>query len=80
MSNNKPMTKTTFAPPEQKGNITIYPALPAEMLRTTHGRKIRTAPFVVKTMLKNCLSTFPHETKNSCTFVPQKNLNGGRRK
>ena len=37
--------KTLFGTPEQKGNVTIYPAVPAEMLRTAHGCKIRTAAY-----------------------------------
>ena len=33
------MEKTSFGVPEQRGNVTIYPALPAEMLRATRGGK-----------------------------------------
>jgi hypothetical protein len=33
--NNKPMKHSAFGTPIQKGNVTIYPALPPEMLRTT---------------------------------------------
>ena len=44
--NSKTMKKTTFGIPEQKGNITIYPAVPVEMLRIAHGRKIRAAAYV----------------------------------
>ena len=40
------MTNPSFGPPEQKGNVTIYPAVPVEMLRTAHGRKIRAAAYV----------------------------------
>ena len=40
------MQKTTFGTPEQKGNVTIYPAVSVETLRTAHGRKIRVAAYV----------------------------------
>jgi len=40
------MTTPSFGPPEQKGNVTIYPAAPIETLRTAHGRKIRAAAYV----------------------------------
>lgn len=38
--------KMLFGTPEQKGNVTIYPAAPPEMLRATYGRKKRTAAYV----------------------------------
>jgi len=40
------MKKTSFGIPKQNGNVTIYPAVPAEILRATHGRKIRTVAYV----------------------------------
>ena len=40
------MKKASFGNPVQEGNVTIYPALPAEMLKSTYGRKIRTAAYV----------------------------------
>jgi DNA invertase Pin-like site-specific DNA recombinase len=43
MNNNN---KTSFGTPEQRGNVTIYPALPAEMLRATRRGKIKTAAYV----------------------------------
>ena len=36
----------SFGTPEQKGNVTIYPALPAEMLRATRSGKIKAAAYV----------------------------------
>jgi len=45
MNNNTRMNKTAFGAPEQKGNVTIYPAIPAEMLRFAHGHKIRAAVY-----------------------------------
>jgi DNA invertase Pin-like site-specific DNA recombinase len=46
MSNNAPAKKTSFGVPEQKGNVTIYPAVSAEILRTARGHKIRVAAYV----------------------------------
>jgi DNA invertase Pin-like site-specific DNA recombinase len=46
MNNNTTSKKTSFGTPEQKGNVTIYPALPAEMLRATRRGKIKTAAYV----------------------------------
>jgi len=43
---NRKINKPSFGTPEQKGNITIFPAVPAEMLRTGRGHKIRTAAYV----------------------------------
>ena len=43
MNNNK---KASFGPPEQKGNVTIYPAVSAEKLRASKGRKLRGAAYV----------------------------------
>ena len=40
------MKKTSFGTPEQKGNVTIYPAVSAEMLRTVHKCKIRTVAYI----------------------------------
>ena len=45
MNNTSAIKKASFGTPEQRGNVTIYPALPAEILRTTRGRKIRTAAY-----------------------------------
>jgi len=44
-SNNATTKKTLFGTPEQRGNVTIYPACSPEMLRTAHGRRIRTAAY-----------------------------------
>ncbi len=38
--------RTSFGAPEQKGNVTIFPAAPAEMLRAARGHKMRTAAYV----------------------------------
>ena len=38
--------KASFGTPEQKGNVTIYPALPAEMLRVARGNKTKAAAYV----------------------------------
>ena len=38
--------KTLFGAPVQKGNVTIYPAVPAEMLRTARRGKTKTAAYV----------------------------------
>ena len=46
MENNFTTDKSPFRTPIQEGNLTIYPALPAEMLRATYGRKTRTAAYV----------------------------------
>jgi len=40
------MEKTSFGTPEQRGNVTIYPALPAEILRATRGGKKKVAAYV----------------------------------
>jgi DNA invertase Pin-like site-specific DNA recombinase len=37
---------TSFGTPEQRGNVTIYPALPAEMLRAARGGKAKVAAYV----------------------------------
>ena len=44
--NNASKKKTSFGIPEQKGNVTIYPAVPAEILRNARGCKIRAAAYV----------------------------------
>ena len=44
--NNMPTKKTSFGTPEQKGNVTIFPAVPAEMLKTARGGKPRVAAYV----------------------------------
>lgn len=46
MSNKITTKKISFGTPEQKGNVTIYPAVPAEILRTAHGHKMRVAAYV----------------------------------
>jgi DNA invertase Pin-like site-specific DNA recombinase len=46
MSNKIATKKTSFGAPEQKGNVTIYPAVPAEILRTARGYKMRVAAYV----------------------------------
>ncbi len=38
--------KTSFGAPEQKGNVTIYPAIPTEMLKASRGHKMRVAAYV----------------------------------
>jgi len=38
--------RTSFGTPEQKGNVTVYPAAPAEVLRAARGRKTRAAAYV----------------------------------
>lgn len=40
------MKKTSFGTPEQKGNVTIYPAIPAEALKALRGHKMRVAAYV----------------------------------
>ncbi|MDR0748861.1 MAG: recombinase family protein [Tannerellaceae bacterium] len=40
------MKKTSFGTPEQKGNVTIYPAVPAEKLKAARGHKMRVAAYV----------------------------------
>lgn len=45
MSNNTTARKTSFGIPEQKGNVTIYPAVPIEILKT-RGHKMRAAAYV----------------------------------
>ena len=35
-----------FGVPTQRGNVTVYPATPPELLRTTHGKKTKTAAYV----------------------------------
>jgi len=44
--NNNITTKTAFGTPIQKGNVTIYPALPPEMLRATRVGKTKVAAYV----------------------------------
>jgi DNA invertase Pin-like site-specific DNA recombinase len=46
MNNNVTTKKTSFGTPEQKGNVTIYPAVPVEILRTARGNKMRVAAYV----------------------------------
>lgn len=46
MSRGTPTKKTSFGNPEQKGNVTIFPSVPAEMLRTARGEKLRAAAYV----------------------------------
>ncbi|MDR1882290.1 MAG: recombinase family protein [Prevotella sp.] len=46
MSAHLAIKKTSFGTPEQKGNVTIYPAVPAEILRTARGHKMRVAAYV----------------------------------
>lgn len=46
MGKNLTAKSTSFGVPEQKGNVTIFPAVPAEVLRTAHGHKLRTAAYV----------------------------------
>jgi len=38
--------QTSFGTPEQRGNVTIYPAVPAELLRTARVGKTKTAAYV----------------------------------
>ena len=40
------INKPSFGAPEQKGNVTIYPAVSSEVLRTAIGRKLRVAAYV----------------------------------
>ncbi|MDR2913481.1 MAG: recombinase family protein, partial [Tannerella sp.] len=46
MNKNKITRKSSFGTPKQVGNVTIYPAAPAEVLRTAHGYKTRAAAYV----------------------------------
>ena len=46
MSNNLTTKKASFGTPEQKGNVTIYPAVPAEARRLASGQKMRAAAYV----------------------------------
>nr|DAI17392.1 MAG TPA: integrase [Caudoviricetes sp.] len=46
MSNNATANKTSFGIPEQKGNTTIFPAVPADALRIARGEKMRVAAYV----------------------------------
>jgi len=46
MSSNATTKKASFGTPEQKGNVTIYPAVPAEARRLAHGQKMRAAAYV----------------------------------
>lgn len=46
MNNNTTLKSASFGTPEQKGNVTIFPAVPAEMLRTTRRHKMRVAAYV----------------------------------
>jgi DNA invertase Pin-like site-specific DNA recombinase len=46
MSNNVTTKKTAFGTPVQKGNVTIYPAVPAEILKAARGHKTRVAAYV----------------------------------
>jgi DNA invertase Pin-like site-specific DNA recombinase len=45
MKNNAAI-KVSFGVPEQKGNVTIYPALPTEVLKAVRGRKTKVAAYV----------------------------------
>ena len=46
MKRNVTSTEASFGTPEQKGNVTIFPAVPAEQLRAAHNQKLRTAAYV----------------------------------
>lgn len=46
MSNKVTAKKASFGTPEQKGNVTIYPAVPAEARRLARGQKMRAAAYV----------------------------------
>jgi len=46
MGNSVTSKNASFGTPEQKGNVTIFPAAPAEMLRAARGHKMRTAAYV----------------------------------
>ena len=46
MSNNATTPKSLFGTSEQKGNVTIYPAVPIETLRTVHRCKPKVAAYV----------------------------------
>ncbi len=39
-------TRFSFGTPEQKGNVTIFPAVPVDVLRTARGAKLRVAAYV----------------------------------
>lgn len=43
---NAALNNTSFGTPEQRGNVTIYPAVPKEKLRTARGNKARAAAYV----------------------------------
>jgi DNA invertase Pin-like site-specific DNA recombinase len=43
---NTTRKENTFGTPEQKGKVTVYPAVSVEMLRTARGGKIKTAAYV----------------------------------
>jgi Site-specific recombinases, DNA invertase Pin homologs len=45
MNNNMNTKKASFGTPEQRGNVTIYPAVPSEILRTARGHKMRVAAY-----------------------------------
>jgi DNA invertase Pin-like site-specific DNA recombinase len=46
MRNNVTTKKTSFGTPVQKGNVTIYPAAPVEILKAASGHKTRVAAYV----------------------------------
>lgn len=46
MGNHMTVKRASFGTPEQKGNVTIFPAAPPQMLRATYGRKTRAAAYV----------------------------------
>ena len=46
MSNNATHKKSSFGTPEQKGNVTIFPAAPVDVLRTARREKLRAAAYV----------------------------------
>jgi len=46
MGKNVNSNKTSFGTPEQKGNVTIFPAVPADMMRAARGHKLRVAAYV----------------------------------
>ena len=78
MNNTSTIKKATFGTPEQRGNVTIYPALPAEILRTTRGRKIRTAAYTrVSTDSTQQESSLILQTKSRKFIFARDNLKVG---
>ena len=43
---NRKESPSAFGPPEQRGNVTVYPAAPPGMLKAARGRKTRAAAYV----------------------------------